>query len=121
MIAFALAADSKGSSSWGRMDFFLFVTVTSWLFVIAIFVLFALNVISVINVNIDWNLPVRVSYYGKNYIVEYGDIKPISQPFVWCYHLSQLSHLLQTPPAHGTWDGYIIQKTAVTNYCNPYP
>ena len=104
MIAFALAADFKGSSSWGRMDFFLFVTVTSWLFVIAIFVLFALNVISVINVNIDWNLPVRVSYYGKNYIVEYGDIKPISQPFVWCYHLSQLSHLLQTPPAHGTGD-----------------
>ena len=73
MIAFALAADFKGSGSWGRMDFFLFVTVTSWLLVIAIFVLFAFNVISVINVNIDWNLPVRVSYYEKNYIVEYGD------------------------------------------------
>ena len=73
MIAFALAADFKGSYSWGRMDFFLFVTVTSWLFVIAIFVLLAFNVISVINVNIDWNLPVRISYYEKNYIVEYGD------------------------------------------------
>lgn len=60
MIAFALAADSKGSSSWGRMDFFLFVTVTSWLFVIAIFVLLVFNVISVINVNIDWNLPVMI-------------------------------------------------------------
>ena len=66
MIAFSLAADFKGSGSWERMDFFLFVTVTSWLFVIAIFVLFAFNVISVINVNIDWNLPVRVSYYEKN-------------------------------------------------------
>ena len=74
MIAFALAADSKGTlSSWGRMDFFLFVTVTSWLFVIAIFVLLVFNVISVINVNIDWNLPVRISYYERNYIVEYGD------------------------------------------------
>ena len=91
MIAFALAADSKGSSSWGRMDFFLFVTVTSWLFVIAIFVLFAFNVISVINVNIDWNLPVRVSYYEKNYIVEYGD-SPSPSPLF--YHLSQLSHQL---------------------------
>ncbi|CAH3161270.1 unnamed protein product [Porites lobata] len=60
MIAFALAADFKGSFSWGRMDFFLFVTITSWLFVIAIFVLFVFNVISVINVNIDWNLPVMI-------------------------------------------------------------
>ena len=73
MIAFALAADFKGSYSWGRMDFFLFVTVTTWLLVIAIFILFAFNVISVINVNIDWNLPVRISYYEKNYIVEYSD------------------------------------------------
>ncbi|CAH3161268.1 unnamed protein product [Porites lobata] len=35
MIAFSLAADFKGSSSWGRMDFFLFATITSWLLVIA--------------------------------------------------------------------------------------
>ena len=61
MIAFGLAAGSKGSFSWGRMDFFLFVTISSWVLVIAIFVLFAFNVISMINVNIDWNLPVRVS------------------------------------------------------------
>ena len=93
MIAFALAADSKGSSSWGRMDFFLFVTVTSWLFVIAIFVLLVFNVISVINVNIDWNLPVRISYYERNYIVEYGD-SPSPSPLFYQYHLSQLSHQL---------------------------
>ena len=86
MIAFALAADFKGSGSWGRMDFFLFVTVTSWLLVIAIFVLFAFNVISVINVNIDWNLPVR----KKNYIVEYGDNPSISPLFGVI--ISQLSH-----------------------------
>ena len=73
MIAFGLAAGSKGSFSWGRMDFFLFVTISSWVLVIAIFVLFAFNVISMINVNIDWNLPVRISYYENNYIVEYGD------------------------------------------------
>ena len=90
MIAFALAADFKGSGSWGRMDFFLFVTVTSWLLVIAIFVLFAFNVISMINVNIDWNLPVRVSYYEKNYIVEYGD-NPSPSPLFGVI-ISQLSH-----------------------------
>ena len=73
MIAFALAADSKGLVSWGRMDFFLFVTVTSWLLVIAVFLLFAFNVISVINVNIDWNLPVRVSYYEKHFMVQYSE------------------------------------------------
>lgn len=58
MIAFALAADFKGGWTWGRMDFFLFVTVTSWLVVIAVFILFAFNVISKINVSIDWNVPV---------------------------------------------------------------
>ena len=73
MIAFGLAAGSKGSFSWGRMDFFLFVTITSWVLTIAIFVLFAFNVISKININ--WDLSVRVSYYENNYIVEYGDNK----------------------------------------------
>lgn len=62
MLAFALAADSKervfGSWSWGRMDFFLFVTVTSWIIVIVVFILFAFNVIAKINLNIDWNVPV---------------------------------------------------------------
>jgi len=61
MLAFALAADSKervfGSWSWGRMDFFLFVTVTSWIIVIVVFILFAFNVIAKINLNIDWNVP----------------------------------------------------------------
>jgi len=61
MLAFALAADSKeGISvvwSWGRMDFFLFVTVTSWILVIVVFILFAFNIIAKINLNIDWNMP----------------------------------------------------------------
>lgn len=58
MIAFSVAADTIVFSSWGRMDFFLFVTVTSWLVVIAAFVLFAFNVIAKINVTWDWNIPV---------------------------------------------------------------
>jgi len=75
MIAFALAADFKGSSSWGRMDFFLFVTITSWLLVIARFVVSAFDAILklAINVNIGGNVPVRVSCYEKNYMVEYSD------------------------------------------------
>ena len=63
MLAFALAADSKEGifvvGSWGRMDFFLFVTVTSWILVIVVFILFAFSIIAKINLNIDWNMPVR--------------------------------------------------------------
>ena len=57
MLAFAIAADVY-YRRWGRMDFFLFVTVTSWLLVIAVFVLFAFNIIAKINLSIDWNIPV---------------------------------------------------------------
>ena len=80
MIAFALAADFKGSGSWGRMDFFLFVTITSWLLVIARFVVSALNLILklAINVNFGGNLSVRASYYEKNYMVEYSDLLVIT-------------------------------------------
>ena len=102
MIAFGLAAGSKGSFSWGRMDFFLFVTITSWVLVIAIFVLFAFNVISMINVNIDWNLPVRVSYYENNYIVEYGD-NPSPSLFGVIILVNFHTNWKHTP-AHGTWD-----------------
>lgn len=48
------------SHNWGDMDFFLFATVTSWIFVLAFFVLFAFNIIAKINLNLDWNLPVLV-------------------------------------------------------------
>jgi len=58
MIAFSLGADLPGT--WGRMKFFLFVAITSWIIVIAVFVLFALNIISRINLNIDWNIPVFI-------------------------------------------------------------
>ena len=58
MLAFAIAADVNFIASKSRMDFFLFVTVTSWLLVIAVFVLFAFNIISKINLSIDWNIPV---------------------------------------------------------------
>ena len=64
MLAFALAADVFAILAQhfvvhrARMDFFLFVTVTSWLLVIAVFVLFAFNIISKINLSIDWNIPV---------------------------------------------------------------
>lgn len=60
LLAFAIAADMKYGGTWDRMNFFLFVTVTSWLLVIAVFVLFAFNIISIINLSIDWNIPVFV-------------------------------------------------------------
>ena len=80
MIAFSLAADFKGSSSWGRMDFFLFATITSWLLVIARLVsccCIAFDAILIFKLAIDFticgDLLVRVSYYEKNYMVEYSD------------------------------------------------
>jgi len=61
MIAFALGADAAQIiGTWGRMDFFLFVTITSWIIVIAVFVLFVVNIISKINLTIDWNIPVLI-------------------------------------------------------------
>ena len=60
MIAFALAADIDYIGTWGRMSFFLFVTITSWILVIAVFVLLAFNLTSKINLNIDWNIPVSL-------------------------------------------------------------
>lgn len=60
MIAFALGADIQYLGTWGRMSFFLFVTIMSWILVIAVFILFAFNIISKINLNIDWNIPVLI-------------------------------------------------------------
>lgn len=62
LLAFAIASDAYSLLlyNWGNMDFFLFVTVTSWIFVIAIFILFAFNIISKINFNLDWNILVLV-------------------------------------------------------------
>ena len=81
MIAFSLAADFKGSSSWGRMDFFLFATITSWLLVIARLVsccCIAFDVMTTIfklaiDSTICGDLLVRVSYHEKNYMVEYSE------------------------------------------------
>lgn len=62
LLAFAIASDAYSLLlyNWGNMDFFLFVTVTSWIFVVAIFILFAFNIISKINFNLDWNILVLV-------------------------------------------------------------
>jgi len=65
MIAFALGADAAQIGTWGRMDFFLFVTITSWIIVIAVFVLFVVNIISKINLTIDWNIPVSLLIYPR--------------------------------------------------------
>lgn len=66
MIAFALGADAAEQiGTWGRMDFFLFVTITSWIIVIAVFVLFVVNIISKINFNINWNIPVSLLIYPR--------------------------------------------------------
>ena len=61
MVAFALGANVTEAplNTWGRMDFFLFVTITSWIVVMVAFVLFAFNVIAKINLHINWNIPVR--------------------------------------------------------------
>ena len=44
------------------MDFFLFATVTSWIFVMVFFVLFAFNIKAKINLDLDWNLPVITEF-----------------------------------------------------------
>ena len=118
MIAFSLAADFKGSSSWGRMDFFLFVTITSWLLVIARLVsccCVAFDAISIFKLAIDFticgNLLVRVSYYEKNYMVEYSDNH--LSPCLVLSSVSHLSHQFQTPPAHGTWD-----DNSILSFCS---
>ena len=49
-------------SGYGDRGFFLFATVTSWIFVMVFFVLFALNIIAKINVVLDWNLPVITEF-----------------------------------------------------------
>ncbi|XP_074617264.1 uncharacterized protein LOC141876505 [Acropora palmata] len=66
LLAFSIAGNVYSYFSYYRyyyssgMDFFLFATVTSWIFVMVFFVLFALNIIAKINLNLDWNLPVLV-------------------------------------------------------------
>ena len=83
MIAFALGADIQYIGTWGRMSFFLFVTITSWIFVIAVFVLFALNIISMINLNIDWNIPVSLLIYAAPSIYVYTLIYQRRKNMFW--------------------------------------
>ena len=45
------------------MSFFLFVTITSWLLVIAWFVLFTFNLHTKINLNINWNITVKDFFF----------------------------------------------------------
>lgn len=59
LLAFSIAADIN-IGNWGRMSFFLFVTITSWLFVIAWFVLFTFNLHTKINLSINWNLTLLI-------------------------------------------------------------
>lgn len=59
LLAFSIAADIN-LKNWGRMSFFLFVTITSWLLVIAWFVLFTFNLHTKINLNINWNITLLI-------------------------------------------------------------
>lgn len=59
LLAFSIAADIN-VANWGRMSFFLFVTITSWLLVIAWFVLFTFNLHTKINLNINWNITLLI-------------------------------------------------------------
>lgn len=61
LLAFSIAGNAYAFfPKNGHMDFFLFATVTSWIFVMVFFVLFAFNIIAKINLGLDWNLPVLV-------------------------------------------------------------
>ena len=64
LLAFSIAGNTYACSTGGigYMDFFLFATVTSWIFVMVFFVLFAFNIIAKINLNLDWNLPVITEF-----------------------------------------------------------
>lgn len=59
LLAFSIAADIS-FAYWGRMSFFLFVTITSWLLVIAWFVLFTFNLQTKINLSINWNITLLI-------------------------------------------------------------
>lgn len=59
LLAFSIAADIN-VANWGRMSFFLFVTITSWLLVIAWFVLFTSNLHTKINLSINWNITLLI-------------------------------------------------------------
>lgn len=59
LLAFSIAADIN-VANWGRMSFFLFVTITSWLLVIAWFVLFTFNLHTKINLSINWNITLLI-------------------------------------------------------------
>ncbi|XP_044175675.1 uncharacterized protein LOC122947241 [Acropora millepora] len=61
LLAFSIAGNAYAFLyKYGALDFFLFATVTSWIFVMVFFVLFAFNIIAKINLGLDWNLPVLV-------------------------------------------------------------
>lgn len=59
LLAFSIAADIS-FAYWGHMRFFLFVTITSWLLVIAWFVLFTFNLQTKINLSINWNITLLI-------------------------------------------------------------
>lgn len=59
LLAFSIAADISFAYR-GRMNFFLFVTITSWLLVIAWFVLFTFNLQTKINLSINWNITLLI-------------------------------------------------------------
>ena len=52
LLAFAILADTVGS--WGRKSFFLFVTITCWLVVIAVFLIFFLSIDK--GINVSWTI-----------------------------------------------------------------
>ena len=64
LLAFSIAGNAYANLyyDYGDMDFFLFATVTSWIFVMAFFVLFAFNIVAKINLDLDWNLPVITEF-----------------------------------------------------------
>ena len=85
MIAFSLAADFKGSSSWGRMDFFLFATITSWLLVIARLVSFCcivFDAISIFKLAIDFTIERFSLDYGKGLVLVLVLVLVLLRPLV---------------------------------------
>ena len=64
LLAFSIGGNANAKYSQGYVDMrvFLFATVTSWIFVIAFFVLFSFNIERKISQNMDWNCPVITGF-----------------------------------------------------------
>ncbi|KAJ7365071.1 hypothetical protein OS493_007715 [Desmophyllum pertusum] len=115
MLAFSLAGSIR-FGTWGEMSFFLFVTITSWLLVIAVFVLFALNLISKINLNIDWNIPVLVFAAVVALLLLISSALLADHARKFSYWYSSISDKLSAAAAFGFISMFVFIGDAVVHF-----